>query len=103
MDLKKVKYLIKEQLRILNEQEMLTPKPAFYDNMESIYASKGCTGLEKRKKHFEKKKAKVLMRTGQGAASWAEMLQMKIDHVDSMLQQLCQPSGINPPTIDTAI
>ncbi len=103
MNLTKVKYLIKEQLRILNEQESLTPKPAFYDNMEALYASKGCTGLEKRQKRFEMKKTKVLARTGQGAASWAEMLQMKIDHIDSMLQQLCNPSDINPPTLDTTI
>ncbi len=83
MNLSRVKRLISEQLRILSEQN---PEPKFYDAMEKLYARKGCDGLEKKKDHFFSKRKKVVAK---GNTKWADMLGIKIDHLDTLLAQYC--------------
>lgn len=91
MKLTRVKSLIKEQIRRLNEQAEPTPaapKPAFYNNMERVFASKGCKGLMKKQDIFRIKQQRVQQRTGAGASNWSDMLQLKIDHITTMMSQM---------------
>jgi len=99
MNLKNVKYLIKEQLRRLREQDSDTPttgfeqqpgglNPNFINNMESLYARKGCTGLMKKSEFFQTKLDRVSQRTGAGMPAWASQLDMKINHITTMMSQM---------------
>ena len=97
MNLKNVKYLIKEQLRRLREQDMDMPQdvqqqpslnPNFINNMESLYARKGCTGLMKKSEFFQTKLDRVSQRTGAGMPAWANQLDLKIDHITTMMSQM---------------
>tara|TARA_R110002074_G_scaffold95133_1_gene207358 strand:- start:20 stop:901 length:882 start_codon:yes stop_codon:yes gene_type:complete len=94
MKLTRVKSLIKEQLRRLKEQDMGSDEqqpslnPNFINNMESLYARKGCTGLMKKSEFFQTKLDRVSQRTGAGMPAWANQLDLKIDHITTMMSQM---------------
>jgi len=122
MRLKHVKFAIKEEINRLNRRRLVnedvpssidtvsdiptntvqTPSglnPNFINNMESLYASKGCAGLMKKSEHFVQKMDKVSHRTGAGAPAWAGQLEMKIDHIATMLDQMGCNDDTSQPTM----
>jgi hypothetical protein len=65
----------------------------FKNNMENLYASKGCTGLKKKLGQLNNKLSKVQTRTGAGAGNWSDQVKARVTHLDSMMQNL----GCNTP------
>ncbi len=96
MKLTRVKYLIKEQIKRLNEQndgfepepQQPSLNPNFINNMESLYARKGCKGLMKKSEFFQTKLDRVSQRTGAGMPAWANQLDLKINHITTMMSQM---------------